>query len=187
MIASTAPGPAPEPRVRLRARIMLAVLSICGLAALAWASSVRPVAHVVYNPSDSVPVGWYRIEPATSLHVGSIVLARLPADVATLAAQRGYLPAHVPLLKRVGAVAPQHVCTVDNQVRIDDVPVVAVLLADRLGRLLPSWPQCRHLRPGELFLLSVTNPASFDSRYFGPITTSAVIGTAQPIYLEKRP
>ena len=38
--------------------------------------------------------------------VGSIVLVRLPADAAALAAQRGYLPAHIPLLKRVGAVAP---------------------------------------------------------------------------------
>jgi type IV secretory pathway protease TraF len=37
---------------------------------------------------------------------------------------------------------------------------------------------CRRLEPGELFLLSVTNPASFDSRYFGPVSASAVIGVA---------
>ncbi|RZJ02383.1 MAG: hypothetical protein EOO54_26470, partial [Haliea sp.] len=39
---------------------------------------------VVYNPTDSVPRGWYRvssIDNAASLHVGSIVLARLPVDV----------------------------------------------------------------------------------------------------------
>lgn len=180
-----------ELRSRLRVRIVLAALSACGLAALAWASFVQPVAHVIYNPSDSVPVGWYRIERADSLprplSVGSIVLARLPADVAALAAQRGYLPSHIPLLKRVGAVAPQHVCIVDAQVRIDGVPVAAVLPADRMGRSLPSWPQCRPLADGELFLLSATNPASFDSRYFGPINASAVIGTAQPIYLETQP
>ena len=187
----TTPGVAPEPRSRLRARIVLAALSACGLAALAWASFVRPAAHVVYNPSDSVPVGWYRIESADSLprplSVGSIVLARLPGDVAALAAQRGYLPAHIPLLKRVGALAPQHVCIVGGVVQIDGVPAAAVLPTDRMGRLLPSWPQCRRLNPGELFLLSTTNPASFDSRYFGPIAAYAVIGVAQPIYLEKRP
>ena len=33
------------------------------------------------------------------------------------------------------------------------------------GRCHP-WQQCRRLNPDELFLLSVTNPASFDSRYF---------------------
>lgn len=180
-----------KPRSRKRAHIVPAMLSACGLAALTWASFVTPSAHVVYNPSNSVPVGWYRIEPANSpadsLHVGSIVLARLPAEMAALAAQRGYLPPNIPLLKRVGAVAPQHVCIVNGVVRIDGVPVATVLRADRMGRPLPSWPQCRALAEGELFLLSATNPASFDSRYFGPIAASTVIGTAQPIYLEKQP
>jgi type IV secretory pathway protease TraF len=46
---------------------------------------------------------------------------------------------------------------------------------------------CRRLEPGELFLLSVTNPASFDSRYFGPVSASAVIGVAHPVWLETRP
>ncbi|MBN0126913.1 S26 family signal peptidase, partial [Pseudomonas aeruginosa] len=111
--------------------------------------------------------GWYRIEPLQfqdgsllrPLSVGSIVLVRLPADATALAAQRGYLPAHIPLLKRVGAVAPQHVCIVAGQARIDGVPVATALPADRLGRPLPSWRHCRLLIEGELFLLSVTNPA----------------------------
>src|SRR5256885_3616394 len=90
----------------------------------------------------------------------------------TLFRSRRSLPARVPLLKRVGAVAPQTVCVFDALVWIDGVPVAAVLPADRLGRPLPSWRQCRQLRPGELFLLSVTNPASFDSRYFGPVSRS---------------
>jgi conjugative transfer signal peptidase TraF len=179
------------PRSRLRARIVLAALVACGLAALAWASFVQPSARIVYNPSDSVPVGWYRVTPAhalpDTLYVGSIVLTTLPADAATLAAQRGYLPSHLPVLKRVGAVAPQHVCIVNGIVRIDSVPVAAVLRADRWGRPLPSWPQCRQLTEGELFLLSATNPASFDSRYFGPVSAPAVIGVAQPIRLEPQP
>lgn len=181
----------PETRSRLRVRIVLATLSASGLAALAWVSFVQPSAHIVYNPTDSVPVGWYRIEPiplpSDSLHVGSIVLARLPVDVAILAAQRGYLPSRVPLLKRVGAISPQHVCIVNGEVRIGGVSLAAVLRADQLGRPLPSWPQCRVLIEDEVFLLSATNPASFDSRYFGPVDVSAVIGIAQPIHLEKQP
>ncbi|AZP49962.1 TPA: S26 family signal peptidase [Yersinia enterocolitica] len=185
----------PRPRSRLRALIVLAGLTACGLAALAWAAFVSPLPRLTYNPSDSVAVGWYRIEPfdprtaslPRPLSVDSIVLVPLPAEAAALAAQRGYLPTHIPLLKRVGAVAPQHVCIVAGQVRIDGVPSAAVLPADRLGRPLPSWPQCRRLAPGELFLLSVTNPASFDSRYFGPVSASTVIGVAHPVWLEARP
>jgi len=186
---------APRPRSRLRARIALAGLSSVGLAALAWASFVQPLPRLIYNPSDSVPVGWYHIEPPQfqdgslprPFSVGSIVLVRLPADASALAAQRGYLPAHIPLLKRVGAVASQHVCIVAGQVRIDGVPVATALPADRLGRSLPSWRHCRSLIEGELFLLSVTNPASFDSRYFGPVSTSAVIGVARAIWSETHP
>ena len=186
---------ATRPRSRLRARLVLAGLSACGLAALAWASFVHPLPRLTYNPSDSVAVGWYRVDPLdrrTSspprrLEVGSIVLVPLPAEAAALAAQRSYLPTRIPLLKRVGAVAPQEVCVIGGSVRIDGVPSAAVLSADRWGRPLPSWSQCRRLRPGELFLLSVTNPASFDSRYFGPVSVAAVIGVARPVWLEPRP
>lgn len=185
---------APRPRSRLRARIVLAGLSACGFAALAWATFVQPLPRLIYNPSDSVAVGWYRVDPldrragslSHPLSVGGIVLVPLPAEAAALAAQRGYLPTRVPLLKRVGAIAPQEVCIAGGSVRIDGVPTATVLRADRLGRLLPSWRQCRCLEPGELFLLSVTNPASFDSRYFGPVSASTVIGVARPIWLETR-
>ena len=195
MTAISPSSTAPHPRSRRRARIVLAGLSACGFAALAWASFVSPLPRLTYNPSDSVAVGWYRVDPLEHrtdalprpLSVDSIVLVPLPAAAAALAAQRGYLPTRVPLLKRIGAVAPQQVCIVGRSVRIDGVPVAAVLPADRMGRPLPSWQQCRRLESGELFLLSVTNPASFDSRYFGPVSASAVIGVAHPVWLETRP
>jgi len=123
MTAVSTSGTAPHPRLRVRARLVLAGLSACGLAALAWASFVHPLPRLTYNPSDSVEVGWYRIDPLdhrTSspprpLSVGSIVLVPLPAEAAALAAQRGYLPTRIPLLKRVGAVAPQEVCIADGK------------------------------------------------------------------------
>ena len=188
-------GTAPHSRSLGCARVVVATLAAIGFAALAWASFVSSLPRLTYNPSDSVAVGWYRVDPLSNgtgslprpLSVGSIVLTTLPPDAAALAAQRGYLPARVPLLKRVGAVAPQEVCIAGGIVRIDGVPSAAVLPADRWGRPLPSRQQCRRLEPGELFLLSVTNPASFDSRYFGPVSTSAVIGVAHPVWLESRP
>ncbi|MBC9250967.1 peptidase [Pseudomonas alcaligenes] len=177
-----------HPRSQLRARLVLATLCACGLAALAWASFVPPDIRVVYNASDSVPLGWYRVDPpglrTDPTQDGRIVLIRLPGVVAAFAEQRGYLPMHIPLLKRVGAVTPQEVCVVDRIVRIDGVPVAAVLRTDQLGRPLRAWSGCRRLRPGELFLLSTTNQASFDSRYFGPVGASAVLGVAYPLWLE---
>ena len=168
-------------------RLPFALLAGLGVAALAWPSVRTPVARIVYNPSDSVPRGWYSVGSVDSLHVGSIVLAWLPADAAALAAQRGYLPERIPLLKHIGAMAPQRVCIKGHVVRIDGAAVAMARAADGRGRPLSAWHQCRPLREGELFLLSATNPASFDSRYFGPVSVSAVIGNAQPLWTRSTP
>jgi conjugative transfer signal peptidase TraF len=169
-------------------RMLFAAMGI-GLAALCvpvfMPISVHERVFVVYNPTDSVPRGWYRVgsfDNAASPHVGSIVLARLPADVASFAEQRGYLPNGVPILKRVGAIAPQSVCIRGQTVRVDGAVVATARTLDGAHRPLQAWTQCRALADGELFLLSDTNPASFDSRYFGPLAASALLGVARPLW-----
>jgi type IV secretory pathway protease TraF len=110
---------------------------------------VHPLPRLTYNPSDSVAVGWYRVDPLDHrtaslprpLSVGSIVLVPLPADAAALAAQRGYLPTRVPLLKRVGAVAARGV---HRRRRFASTACRWPPCCCRpLGRPLPSWQQCR--------------------------------------------
>jgi len=169
-------------------RMLFAAMGI-GLAALCVPAfmpmSVHERVFVVYNPTDSVPRGWYRVgsfDNAASPHVGSIVLARLPADVASFAEQRGYLPNGVPILKRVGAIAPQLVCVREQVVLIDGAVAATARTHDGVRRPLRAWQQCRPLAGGELFLLSDSNPASFDSRYFGPISVFAVLGIARPLW-----
>ena len=172
-------------------RTVLFISMGLGLAALfapaAMPHAMRNRVLVVYNPSDSVPRGWYRIVPAGSLQANSIVLAWLPPEAAALAAQRRYLPSGIPLLKRIGAVAPQSVCVREGIVRIDGAVAATALSQDGKHRTLQSWTQCRALVEGELFLLSNANPASFDSRYFGPIAASAVIGSARPLWTWSTP
>ena len=163
-------------------RVALPLFTVMGLGSLAWATFATPMPRVIYNASDSVPVGWYRIGPPRALRVGSFVLVHLPAAPRTLAARRGYLPWRIPLLKRIGAMAPQAVCVRGGIVHIDGVRVAITLPVDGAGRRLTPWRRCRRLQAGELFLLSTSNPASFDSRYFGPVKASAVIGLAQPLW-----
>ncbi|CAN7364741.1 S26 family signal peptidase [Acidovorax sp. LjRoot129] len=163
-------------------RLVLACMGI-GVATLYMPTIVQSPTRLVYNPSDSVSRGWYLISSPGALHVGSIVLVRLPVRVAGLAAQRGYLPAGIPLLKRIGAMAPQLVCVGEGAVRVDGTVVAAVLEKDEASRELQSWPHCRALVDGEVFLLSSAHPGSYDSRYFGPVDASAVIGKARPMWV----
>ena len=167
----------------IRRSLLMACMALA-VAAIAAPMVVPPAVRIVFNASDSVARGWYRIDAADDhdlLHAGRLVLARLPADAAAFAAQRGYLLEGVPVLKRVGAMAPQSVCVSGRTVRIGGVTVARALTHDGQLRPLEAWAQCRRLGEGELFLLG-EHPASFDSRYFGPVDVSAVLGVAQPLW-----
>ncbi|HSV78956.1 MAG TPA: S26 family signal peptidase [Ramlibacter sp.] len=167
--------------------MVLMLCALVGIAAAAAPAVFRPAVRIVYNSSSSAPLGWYRVHSVTSLKVGDYVLATLPTAAAALAAQRDYLPVGVPIVKRVSAVASQHVCARDDALMIDGRPSGRILRSDRQGHPLPVWQQCRNLISGELFLLSTTNPASFDSRYFGPIRSFAVLGQAVPLWTWSAP
>lgn len=53
--------------------------------------------------------------------------------------------------------------------------ILPVRARDGRGEPLPVWRGCRALGPAELFLLG-DSPDSFDSRAFGPVDRSSVIG-----------
>ena len=160
---------------------MLSAAALC--VAPLWPVPVR----LLYNASDSMPRGWYLAGPPASPVPGRVVLLLLAADTAALAAQRGYLPAGVPLLKRIAAVAPQSVCQCKGQLRIDGVPVGSVRSQDGAHRPLPVWVQCRALRDGEVFVLGDVRALSFDSRYFGPVDASELIASAWPLWTWEPP
>ncbi len=163
-------------------RCAIAACIALGLAALGVPALLPLTPRLVYNASDSMPRGWYLAAPPGSAVIGRIVLVRLPAEAAAFAARRGYLPAGVPLLKRVAAVAPQSVCVRASWARIDGVPVGAVRPHDAQHRPLHPWTQCRLLLGDEVFVLGDARAVSFDSRYFGPVPASALIARAWPLW-----
>lgn len=167
---------------RIRPRAVLA-LGITGLGLIGLASICRPTPLIIYNASASAPLGFYRVMTAGTFRRGDLVLARTPNSVRALAAKRGYLPATVPLVKRIAALSGDTVCAVGRVVTINGYHVANRLAADHLGRPLPAWTGCRALHPGEVFLLMEDVPDSFDSRYFGPVSVHSIIGKLMPLWL----
>jgi conjugative transfer signal peptidase TraF len=153
-----------------------------GMLAISLGSCFRPAYRLIYNPSASAPRGWYLVVPQHSLSVGAFALVRLPPAAEALADERGYLPRSVPLIKHVAATHGQSICTWNDEIRIDGQFVGRALIRDSAGRPLDHWIGCRQLAQEELFLFSADNPASFDSRYFGPIRASALLGEATPVW-----
>ncbi|QBE94057.1 S26 family signal peptidase [Sphingomonas paucimobilis] len=141
----------------------------------------KPVA-LVWNASASVPLGLYRVARTGTLRPGEIVVVRPAPDLARLMATRRYLGLGALLMKPVGATAGHVVCRSGSTITIEGKPVATALRTDRLGRPLPVWSGCRHLTPGTIFLLARSVPDSFDGRYFGPISTSRIVGRAVPVW-----
>jgi len=134
---------------------------------------------LLYNPSESAPLGWYRVEPMEVISRGDLVVSNLPDAASTLAAKRGYLPPGIPVIKTVCALEGDTVCTAEGVLQINGKPIVRLLTADHLGRPLPStWNTCRQLQSGDVLLLSDRTPDSFDGRYFGTVQRSDIIGRA---------
>jgi conjugative transfer signal peptidase TraF len=160
-------------RDRKRGRIALAMTLIAGsLIAL----SVRQKGPaVVYNPSPSAPLGYYRTLASTPLQRGDWVLVEAPEFARRLADARGYLPANVPMIKAVAALAGDRICADDNRITINGTFAALRLRLDHRGRPLPWWTGCRTLKSGEIFVLNRAAPGSFDGRYFGPISRQSVL------------
>lgn len=177
-------SPAAAPRRRrgrFRPRHVLA-LGGAGLGLLGLAALGGPAPLIVYNASTSAPVGLYWVRPAGMTQRGDLVLARTPEAVRRLAAGRGYVPATVPLVKRVAALASDTVCAFDHVIAIDGRPVAVQRQDDGRGRPLPAWIGCRVLGDGDVFLLMEDVPDSFDGRYFGVSPAADVIGRLVPLW-----
>ena len=153
---------------------------LCGMAVAVFMLIAPPMMDttplLVWNASPSVPRGLYAVDRAPP-KVGDLVLIRLPARFAALAARRGYLPRGAFLIKPVVALAGDTVCRRGVRISVRGKLVATAHSADASGRPLPSWHGCRTLQSGEVFLLS-DHPDGFDSRYFGALSVRSVVGHA---------
>ena len=166
-------------RERLHLRFALGVL---GIAALGATIAVPPVPRLVWNASASAPVGLYVVSPGVPVAAGDMVVARTPEPWRGLAASRDYLPANVPLVKRVVAARGDRICARGEAVSINGVPAVTRRARDARGRILPWWEGCVRLGEGDAFLLMAGEAASFDGRYFGATRARDILGKAHLLW-----
>jgi conjugative transfer signal peptidase TraF len=163
-------GNAARPQGTARRRVRV------GTAATALLTMARP--RLLWNPTVSAPVGLYAVTPAKRVAAGDMVIARVPEPVRLLAARRHYIPANVPLVKRVAGASGDTVCALGSAILVNSRRVAGRLAVDGAGRPMPWWSGCVTLRHGALFLLMADSPMSFDGRYFGPTEPGDIIGKA---------
>lgn len=133
------------------------------------------------NITPSEPVGIYRLIPGR-VERGALVLIDQPHDSAASTLRR-YIPAKLPLVKRVAAI-PGDVVRIDS----DGVYVNGVLWPDSVplthddeGRALHPYPFGVYpVAAGKVWVMS-NHPRGLDSRYFGPVPAASVISQLAPL------
>jgi len=130
--------------------------------------------QLLYNHTPSVPVGLY-LRSNGAIERGAFVTVRAVDVAPDQAALRNYDGPRNRFIKRVSASAGDEVCAEGDTLIINGQPRARRLSADRTGRTLPWWNECRVLSSEEILLLGDTED-SFDGRYWGPIDRSLVEG-----------
>lgn len=152
-----------------------------------WLASAIPVR---INWTTSAPLGVYTMHDTRDLTRNDLVAVCLQGAIARLGRARGYLSAGTcssgttPILKQVVAVVGD-----DVELQRDVVAVNGQIIdrsqrhsMDSLGRALEPFPFGPHVvRDGEVWVLGVHRERSWDSRYFGPVPRSSIVGIAIPL------
>lgn len=158
-------------------------LGTIGIGAILIASSgQQSLKPFIWNTSESVPVGLYRLRPIRELAVTNLVAIQPPEPLASFLNERGYLPRGIPMLKRVLALPGQTVCRNHLTITVDDMVLGEARERDGQGRLLPAWHGCRLVSDGEVFFMNWQSAASLDGRYFGVLPATVIVGRADPLW-----
>ena len=163
-------------------RVMTLLTTLVAATAVLSSIAARPVPRLLWNASESAPIGLYRLHPASRLAVTDLVAVLPPEPLATFLADGHYLPRGVPLLKRVLALPGQTVCRDHLAITVDKIELGAARGHDSRGRPLPIWQGCREIADGEVFLMNWLSADSLDGRYFGVLPATAIIGRAEPLW-----
>lgn len=176
----------PDRRIRRHPLAMLASASL-GIVGLLVFSGEWAGLRLNTTPSENL--GLWRIESISRpLAIGDLVFICPPPTAEFLEGRRrGYLRVGLcpggygPLIKSVAALPRQNV-SVSHDVTIDGVLIEnsAPHHLDGHGRPLAAF-RGGTVPAGSVFLLSAF-PGSWDSRYFGPVPASGVLGLAHEVW-----
>ena len=163
-------------------RVLMLLTTLAGATSVLSSIGERSVPWYLWNASQSVPIGLYRLRPIGRLSVTELVAVRPPEPTATFLADGNYLPRNVPMLKRVLALPGQAVCREHLTITVDGIAMGVARERDSRGRSLPVWQGCRVVADGEVFLMNWQSADSLDGRYFGVLPANAILGRAEPVW-----
>jgi conjugative transfer signal peptidase TraF len=140
--------------------------------------------QMLINGTASEPLGLYRLvrHGSADYRSGMYVVFPVPPDMQALVYGRHWMPDGVPFLKELAALGGDRVCVLPHRLEINGRYVGPVYEEDSQGRALPRNLGCFPVPQGMFFAASGHLDKSFDSRYFGPLPLTQLLGEARPVW-----
>ncbi|MVA22802.1 conjugative transfer signal peptidase TraF [Agrobacterium vitis] len=170
--------------MRRRVLLLLAGVGgmIAGLAAIAYMGGFR------LNLTPSEPLGLWRIMALQRpVEVGNLVFICPPVTASfEEARRRGYVRSGLcpggfaPLIKTVAALPGQHI-EIGANVTVDGRPLASSIVRASDGEGRPITPFKTGIVPLRNLYLHSSFASSYDSRYFGPVPDTGLLGLARPV------
>lgn len=141
------------------------------------------------NLTESQPPGIYRL---TNRPTDPLVSFCPTGEASEVTSRRGYRAeawscpdGHAAMLKPVAARSGDTVTVTHSGISVNGVPLqnTRSYPYDNRHNPLHQWPEGTYVvQPGTLWVLSSYNDRSYDSRYFGPISTTSVMHYGHLVY-----
>lgn len=163
------------PTLSSRAKTLILAIALTGLGLAVF----RPHDLILYNPSDSIPKGFY-VRDGSELARGSVVTIRSVHAAPDYAAKRNFADEGDRFLKRIAAMEGDTVCAEGSVVSVNGKPIAERADVGVVGDPLPSWTGCVTLDADQMFILG-DHPGSFDGRYWGISKRADITGPWRPL------
>lgn len=162
------------------------ILALLTTAGFVTATFLAEEAGLRINTTESAPVGLWAVDIEPSIMRGNLV-AICPPAVPVVKAMAEVRPLYrgdcegsgiVPLLKPVAAIPGDTVTIRKNE----NAAVNGKEIPNTSANSALAWPDGTYtVKSGEVWVFSTYSADSFDSRYFGPVDTANILGTARPV------
>ncbi|BCH57255.1 conjugative transfer signal peptidase TraF [Agrobacterium vitis] len=170
----------------MRRRLLLSLAGLCGMIAALVAVAYFGGFRLNLTPSE--PLGLWRIVALQRpIETGDLVFICPPPNASfEEARRRGYVRrglcpgGFAPLIKTVAALPGQHVEIAEN-VTVDGRPLPSSIVRASDGEGRPITPFKTGIVPLRNLFLHSSFASSYDSRYFGPVPDTGLLGLARPV------
>ena len=127
-------------------------MTIGAVAILAGTIVAKPSPIYIWNSSESVPLGLYRLRTASNYYVTELVAVQPPEPLATYLDRNGYLPTGVPDVEAcAGASRTNRLQKRELPLSVDGIEMGEARERDSRGRPLPVWEGCDVVEDGSSF------------------------------------